>query len=367
MGDDGAFEGKGHLNKPPRLLLGALQAIQSTYDLGGSRLHANIDSIYERHPTMSQTYGRPAAKPDKPRLDTNGRIDLVPRTHYGLIASGNKVIASAAERDRLRKEHEILCFETEAAGLMDIFPCLVIRGICDYANASKHDGWQKDAATTAAAFAKELILAVPSRMDTLAQPDARYEIPFSFEHVTPAKEFIGREAELRMLEDVLQPSTTPSEGRRILVIRAMGGMGKTQLCLKYVRVHKNAYSAVLWMNGASMDIVMQSFRHAVSRVPWIPTMYLDPQSIQDDEVVDAVLFWLSQQDNTRWLMIFDNVDLAIPDAGAYDINKLIPKADHGRVIITSRLLSLEVLGMSIVLSEISTNLLSEGLRKTARY
>jgi hypothetical protein len=49
----------------------------------------------------------------------------------------------------------------EAAGLMNDFPCLVIRGICDYADSHKNKEWQGYAATVAAAYAKELLLVVP--------------------------------------------------------------------------------------------------------------------------------------------------------------------------------------------------------------
>src|SRR3989440_3608490 len=45
-------------------------------------------------------------------------------------------------------------FEMEAAGLMDSFPCLVIRGICDYADSHENDRWQPYAAAVAAAYAK---------------------------------------------------------------------------------------------------------------------------------------------------------------------------------------------------------------------
>jgi hypothetical protein len=49
----------------------------------------------------------------------------------------------------------------EAAGLMNDFPCLVIRGICDYADTHKNKEWQGYAAAVAAAYAKELLLVVP--------------------------------------------------------------------------------------------------------------------------------------------------------------------------------------------------------------
>ncbi|KAL2782398.1 hypothetical protein BJX66DRAFT_200077 [Aspergillus keveii] len=49
--------------------------------------------------------------------------------HYGLIASANQVRKDALVRDQLAAENDILCFEMEAAGLMNKFPCLVIRGV----------------------------------------------------------------------------------------------------------------------------------------------------------------------------------------------------------------------------------------------
>jgi len=68
----------------------------------------------------------------------------------------------AAERDRVSAElGGVLCFEMEAAGLMNSFPCLVIRGICDYADSHKNKRWQAYAAGTAAACAKEVLSVIP--------------------------------------------------------------------------------------------------------------------------------------------------------------------------------------------------------------
>ena len=41
--------------------------------------------------------------------------------------------------------------------MMDNFPCLVIRGICDYADSYKNKIWQPYVAATAAAFARALL------------------------------------------------------------------------------------------------------------------------------------------------------------------------------------------------------------------
>ena len=84
-----------------------------------------------------------------------------PRIHYGNVASGNAVVKNAAERDRLAKRDNVICFEMEAFGLMDDFPCLVIRGISDYSDSHKNYAWQSYASSVAAAYAKKLLHVIP--------------------------------------------------------------------------------------------------------------------------------------------------------------------------------------------------------------
>ncbi|KID86739.1 Nucleoside phosphorylase domain protein [Metarhizium guizhouense ARSEF 977] len=92
------------------------------------------------------------------------RPDCDPFVHYGTIASGDMIIKNPQTRDLLGQD--CLCFETEAAGLMNDFPCLVIRGISDYCDSHKNDQWQNYAAATAAAYARELLLVIdPAAMD----------------------------------------------------------------------------------------------------------------------------------------------------------------------------------------------------------
>ncbi|EED11463.1 conserved hypothetical protein [Talaromyces stipitatus ATCC 10500] len=64
-------------------------------------------------------------------------------------------------REAIHKDTGALCFEMEAAGLMADFPCLVVQGICDYADSHKNKQWQGYAALAAAAFTKELLGYVP--------------------------------------------------------------------------------------------------------------------------------------------------------------------------------------------------------------
>lgn len=85
------------------------------------------------------------------------RVCLDPVIHYGVIASGDKVMKDGTTRDTISQELNAICFEMEAAGLMDILPCLSIRGICDYSDSHKAKEWQGYAAATAAAYAREFL------------------------------------------------------------------------------------------------------------------------------------------------------------------------------------------------------------------
>ncbi|KAF7179470.1 hypothetical protein CNMCM7691_008403 [Aspergillus felis] len=174
----GHLERTGVLNKPPTMLLTAVTALQSAHIADKSRIPDLIADLAERRPRMREKFTYDSRREDLlfeaqynhigPAITCNGcdRHRLVTRAprdgndpviHYGLIASGNQVIKDGWTRDRLARGLGILCFEMEAAGLVDTFPCLVIRGICDYADSHKNKQWQEYAAATAAGYAKELL------------------------------------------------------------------------------------------------------------------------------------------------------------------------------------------------------------------
>ncbi|KAL2858348.1 nucleoside phosphorylase domain-containing protein [Aspergillus pseudodeflectus] len=86
-----------------------------------------------------------------------------PRIWYGLIASANQVMKHGVARNRLAKQYGFLCYEMEAAGLVNHFPCVVIRGICDYADPHKNKQWQSYDTMTTTAYMKELLGTMSSR------------------------------------------------------------------------------------------------------------------------------------------------------------------------------------------------------------
>ncbi|KAI1303849.1 purine and uridine phosphorylase [Xylaria venustula] len=80
-----------------------------------------------------------------------------PEIFIGCIASGDTVMKSGVHRDQLAREHNVIAFEMEGAGAWDEVPCIIIKGICDYADSHKNKKWQPFAAATAASVMKAIL------------------------------------------------------------------------------------------------------------------------------------------------------------------------------------------------------------------
>lgn len=93
----------------------------------------------------------------KGQPEQSGNTVQQPAIHVGAIASGDTVLKSAVDRDRLSQETGVIGFEMEGAGVWDEVPCIVVKGVCDYADSHKHNGWQNFAAATAASAAKAIL------------------------------------------------------------------------------------------------------------------------------------------------------------------------------------------------------------------
>jgi nucleoside phosphorylase len=195
--EGGNFERTRSLNNPPMSVLTGLTKLETEYELTGSKIPEYLEELKEKWPRLALKYLRSnslgdvlfkanyshvsestdySAVPDNDDGDNEeascrscDRTQIVKRkprdlrVHYGLIASGNQVIKDATFQDKLNKDlgAHVLCVEMEAAGLMNNFPCIVIRGSCDYAGSHKNKDWQEHTAAVAAAFAKELLSVLP--------------------------------------------------------------------------------------------------------------------------------------------------------------------------------------------------------------
>ncbi|CAG8265990.1 unnamed protein product [Penicillium salamii] len=194
--ENGSIRLNGHLQPSPRFLRSVSSLMQSDPSISDSSLRPYLQHISnenakysypgEIHDQLFQPeHLHLADQPTCDNCDTSKlqerprRSTSQPRIHYGLIASGNQVMRSAETRDNIAKKYNVLCFEMEAAGVVNILPSMIIRGICDYSDSHKNKEWQNYAAATAAAYAKLLL----SHVGTDTEPAYRYHPPASLDRI----------------------------------------------------------------------------------------------------------------------------------------------------------------------------------------
>ena len=150
------------LDQPPSVIRAAVNGLKAHYERKGHKIEEAINRVREENPRLPERYKRPdidrlyQAEVTHPSegeascaevcVDESTLIyrpkrterELNPAIHYGLIASSNTLMKDAIVRDRLVEKKDVLCFEMEAAGLVNHFPCLIVRGICDYSDTHKN-------------------------------------------------------------------------------------------------------------------------------------------------------------------------------------------------------------------------------------
>ncbi|KAG9514605.1 purine and uridine phosphorylase, partial [Aureobasidium melanogenum] len=353
--EDG-FQLKGTLNQPPEQLLNVVKALQAKH-LGLSKSEEPDFMVYlrkaiEDKPRLKAQY--PGAGEDrlfKSTYDHVGSqstceacsIDQVvrrdprhstePELHTGLIASANNVRKDGRTREKLMQEHNILCFEMEAAGIMNNFPCLVIRGISDYADSHKNDQWQPYAALVAAAYAKEWLSTFPeikvsclepvTGMNQETQKKCAFSVPFEKdEHFVGREAFLGRIAEL--VED------THHSPRVALV--GLGGIGKSQIAIEYAhRLHARAPgTSVFWLNASNSTSFRTSYVSIATKLQ-LPG-YSDPKIDQSEPVRQ----WLASEYNEPWFLIVDNIEDECLVDNELCLPQWLPQRSGSGILITSR-------------------------------
>lgn len=185
---DAGFKLKGFLTATPPRLRAAVSSMRSDHQLNDNRIEEFVTVMLQRGRKLN-VYRRPSAESDvlfradythraeQPTCNECDQTNIIarppreyggPQIHYGLIASGDRVMRNAVQRDRyVANFGDILCFEMEAAGVMSELPYIVIRGISNYADSHKNDAWQHYAAAAAAACTKEFL--------TYLEPEVRVD------------------------------------------------------------------------------------------------------------------------------------------------------------------------------------------------
>ncbi|KAF8991676.1 P-loop containing nucleoside triphosphate hydrolase protein [Cyathus striatus] len=113
-------------------------------------------------------------------------------------------------------------------------------------------------------------------------------------------------------------------GRKMFLLYGMGGIGKTQICLKFKDEVSDYYHFIFWIDATSKDTIEQSIKdiHKINvKIIGSETSYSATKILQ----------WISTLQK-EWLIIFDNADGSPELIEKY----LPPSGNRGNILITSR-------------------------------
>ncbi|KAL2817370.1 hypothetical protein BJX63DRAFT_419631 [Aspergillus granulosus] len=349
---NGRFHRTGSLNRPPSLLLKVITQMESDYMLGKTSISSIIISSLQKEEVRKQfprpskdqlfqsTYDHVSDRPDCATCDQSQLVDRPervpvaeePHIHYGLVASGNQVMKDARARDLIAQELNIMCFEMEAAGLVDEIPLLVVRGICDYCDSHKNKEWQPYAAFVAAACAKAMLIQLPQQEQT---SDLKQLVPEKRHWMVPFRKnpgFVGREGEIAKVEELFGKIDGPPKG----AICGLGGVGKTQIALElaYRLRKRDPTCSVFWIPCTSSASVEQAYVDIAQTI--------GIQGVKPGDAKEHVKAYLSQANGQKWLLIFDNADnmemwvAAEGSAGPTELINFLPQSEQGHILFTTR-------------------------------
>lgn len=132
--------------------------------------------------------------------------------------------------------------------------------------------------------------------------------------------FIGRS---ELLDDLRNALTTGRKAVLTQAIVGLGGIGKTQLAVEYAYHHAASYRIVWWIRAEDAATIVTDY------VALASALGLSEEGRDDlDVVVQSVRRWLNQ--NTKWLLIFDNAD------APGNLYNYLPQSRTGHILITSR-------------------------------
>ncbi|KAL6235048.1 hypothetical protein BDW75DRAFT_149584 [Aspergillus navahoensis] len=244
--------------------------------------------------------------------------------HIGRVASGNSVMKSGQHRDTIAGKEGVIGFEMEGAGVWDYIPCLIIKGVCDYADSHKNKLWQAYAAATAASAAKAFLEYWRPVQHQDARTDCHLMIPFER---NPC--FVGRQDEIHELEKMI---STPGGAKKLAII-GLGGVGKTQVALElaYRMRDRDATCSIFWIPCTSYEAVEQAYM-AIGQMVGI-------QDVSPADMKEHIKAYFRHKEG-KWLLIFDNADdMEMWTKGSNNtlpLKDFLPFSNHGHIIFTSR-------------------------------
>lgn len=155
------------------------------------------------------------------------------------------------------------------------------------------------------------------------QDETNQQVPVYFNLPYFNDWFCGRESELEAINNHF------ANNEYIQIIHGMGGMGKTQIAVKFVYNNMKSYSMIHWINGESVNSIVDDYRQFLASVNHLP------DGSDSEAVCRAYISYMAQ--HTNWLIVYDNCNYFLDSEFDLFRRMCLPKNNSdGNIIITSR-------------------------------
>ncbi|KAK7221927.1 hypothetical protein V2G26_009930 [Clonostachys chloroleuca] len=242
---------------------------------------------------------------------------------------------SGEDRDRIATEHGIVAFEMEGAGVWDEVPCIIVKGICDYADSHKDKRWQDFAAATAASVMKAILgryvasdRGRPSRSQSrFGESPHCHTIPYIRNH-----EAVKRQAEVEKMLKLLSKSSTCQAA----ALWGLGGSGKAQIALEYAYQRWDARDcSVFWVHADMEATFIQDYKTIGRKLGLDDTKNEESLLEAVRDRIESLESWVLVVDNT------DDIEVFLPGQSSKktaNLIRYIPQSagKSGTVLWTSR-------------------------------
>ena len=159
---------------------------------------------------------------------------------------------------------------------------------------------------------------------------------YSYTALRPVANYVPRPHLHQLIKEQLHNGIKEATDTRILVVHGLGGSGKSQLVLNYVREYREDYSAIFWVEAGQKESIERDYLQ-IHRLLFDPTLSTRPDALSVEDVVIAVKRWLHDR-TERSLLVLDSAD-AIDDRdneSYINLELFLPDAPTVDVIITTR-------------------------------
>ncbi|KIK05390.1 hypothetical protein K443DRAFT_91450, partial [Laccaria amethystina LaAM-08-1] len=137
----------------------------------------------------------------------------------------------------------------------------------------------------------------------------------------PSKSFTGQREVIAKIKRHFSNTNNSGQERKFFLLHGVGGIGKTEICLKFIEEMSDCFSLVFWIDASSVVTIRQGLK-GISNLPAAQSSGLDVSP-------ESALHWIGSLEE-NYIMVFDNAHVL----SSTELKAYLPPGRGGNILIT---------------------------------